>query len=438
MSDDGVRPVVPAPAANNHSLYAGFEGYLSASDDDYRHVLTEGLVVADTNVLLNLYRYNLQTRTDLLSALGRLGDRLWMPNQVLREFWRNREGAVRDPEDAAEKAMEALQNLSDAAVQALRTWTNRVALDPTRRDVLQVAIRTGFNGALDAIRNSVEPKATSEALDTNTDSVLRMLDEAFKGRVAAPWTADERAAAVLVGLQRAEASIPPGYLDAKAKADDPERAVGDYLVWEEVVREAGRRKCDVLIVTGDVKEDWWRQNKQGETRGPRVELVAEMRERAGVRLFMLRPESFLVLARRILNVEIQEESLKDVERVDRIVAGVDTGGWTRAALDELLDRLDVEGPVQAAAIRRAAQHGGMVDRDEVYDLGDYEDTRTLRGFTRPAKRIAQEMRDRGVIPPDAVDILDAVYDPGSNWTVAVGFRTPAQVAALLRADAEGS
>ncbi|NEB93188.1 DUF4935 domain-containing protein [Streptomyces bauhiniae] len=52
---------------------------------------TSGLVVLDTNVLLNLYRSNESTRRDTLAALARLRERLWIPHQVLAEFWRNRE-----------------------------------------------------------------------------------------------------------------------------------------------------------------------------------------------------------------------------------------------------------------------------------------------------------------------------------------------------------
>ncbi|WP_425588779.1 PIN-like domain-containing protein [Streptomyces thinghirensis] len=43
----------------------------------------------DTNVLLNLYRSNESTRRDTLAALARLRERLWIPHQVLTEFWRN-------------------------------------------------------------------------------------------------------------------------------------------------------------------------------------------------------------------------------------------------------------------------------------------------------------------------------------------------------------
>jgi hypothetical protein len=47
-------------------LFGGFEGYRTPTEDDYRRVFTEGLVVPDSNVLLNLYRYNEQTRSDLV------------------------------------------------------------------------------------------------------------------------------------------------------------------------------------------------------------------------------------------------------------------------------------------------------------------------------------------------------------------------------------
>ena len=57
-----------------NGLYEGFEGYRTATDADYRNLLTDGLVVPDTNVFLNLYRYNEQTRNDLFTVMSGLGD----------------------------------------------------------------------------------------------------------------------------------------------------------------------------------------------------------------------------------------------------------------------------------------------------------------------------------------------------------------------------
>ncbi|RLK60440.1 PIN-like domain-containing protein [Actinokineospora cianjurensis] len=84
---------MPANMADHNGsggLYAGFEGYRSPTPEELRRVLTSGIVVPDTNLLLNLYRYTATARDTLLRALEKL-ETLWVPHQVLTEFWRNRE-----------------------------------------------------------------------------------------------------------------------------------------------------------------------------------------------------------------------------------------------------------------------------------------------------------------------------------------------------------
>ena len=49
-----------------------------------------GLFVFDTNVLLNLYRYQSVTRDELLKTIGQLSPRIWIPYHVALEFQRNR------------------------------------------------------------------------------------------------------------------------------------------------------------------------------------------------------------------------------------------------------------------------------------------------------------------------------------------------------------
>ena len=71
---------------------------------------------------------------------------------------------------------------------------------------------------------------------------------------------------------------------------------------------------NVLFVTGDIKGDWWHK-EHGEVEGPLPELAYEMRVIAGVRLFMLRPESLLVHAGKVLSIQISSESVHDAERV---------------------------------------------------------------------------------------------------------------------------
>jgi hypothetical protein len=414
-------------ANDTRGLFDGFEGYRTVEDEDYRCVLTDGLIVPDANVLLNLYRYNSQARADLFSVLNRLGDHLWVPHQALLEFWRNREAAIRDPQDSAEKTIKELTGKRDQSIALLRSWASRVAMPDSRLDAVEKALLGCFDMATIAINELVDEEAINKASDTNQDPILGELELILNGRVGQPPEADAQTEAIKEGLRRIAAAIPPGYKD---KNKDDEQAVGDYLVWEQVLCEAERRKCDVLLVTGDMKEDWWRRER-GQTRGPRLELIDEMHTRAGVRLLMTQPDRLLILARDVLDVEVQEQSVQDIERVDKLRAADDTGGWTLAAIRELMDRLAIEGPVQAAAIHLAADKDGFVSREEVYELGGYDPSRTLRGFSRPANRIAQEFRDEGKISPSAVDVLEAVYDPKISSVVASGFRIPQVLIPLI-------
>jgi hypothetical protein len=407
---------------NSCGLFDGFEGYRTATLDDYRGVLTTGMVVLDANVLLNLYRYTGDARDDLLTVLGRLGARLWIPHQALVEFWRNRESVLQDPRDTEKTAAE-MTALRDEAVRTFRTWANRVFLPAERSTELIASLEAGFDAVAQGVDQFSDTSAVESARDTDKDAVLASLESILDGRVGPPLPGDAHEEAIVEALRRVDAGKPPGYKDKKK---DDEGAAGDYLVWAQVLVEATFRGCDVLLVTGDVKEDWWRR-EFGELRGPRIELVDEMRARTGGRLFMTRPTRLLSLAREVLEVTVREESVADADRVDRLLAEPEPtlpgGGWDAGSILTLLRRLDDEAPVQAEAIKLAAQQAGFVSRDQVYELGDYPKDRSLRGFTRPVNRIAQLFREEGLIPQAAVDLLWAVYNEDSpSINMAAGFR----------------
>lgn len=296
-------------------LYDDFEAYRTVTDADYQRLLTSGLVIPDTNVLLNLYRYDEPTRDDLLRILGKLGSRLWVPHQVIAEFWRNRETILKDPRDTTLNIRQ-LSAHRDQATTTLRTWINRVGLGQDRAAELLSTLTQAFDVVTKAVSELADEHSADSARDTNSDPVLVQLEQILQGRVGRPLDHAGHEEALKEAKSRAELKLPPGYKDA-GKAEG--NAAGDYLVWAQILREARERKQDVLIITGDVKEDWWRR-EHGEIRGPRPELAQEMKAFAGARLFMLRPESLLIQARQALQIDVSDESVQDAERVDRSLA----------------------------------------------------------------------------------------------------------------------
>jgi hypothetical protein len=287
-------------------------------------------------------------------------------------------------------------------------------------------IEESFRKVFEEIVRHDDGQSEKARNSTHEDDILGELERTLEGRIGAALDPTAYQDAVKEGLRRIEQQIPPGYKD-KSKTQG-ERAAGDYIVWLQLLHEAKARKCDVLFVTNDLKEDWWRIEPGDLRRGPRPELCTEMRDFAEVGLYLLRPGSLLEHASRALQVDIQEQSVKDVNRVDEILSQQEEevstdGGWTTSGLAMVLSALHEEAPVQAAAIGQAAVEGnGHISRADVYKIGNYSQDRKLIGFTRPISRITDEMRDFGYVNSNAVNLVDTDYgsdSPAFGW--ASGF-----------------
>jgi hypothetical protein len=336
MRNDGL--VTERPGANDDrvtqsdsasgqqgGLYDGFEAYRTPTDADYQGLLTGGMVVPDTNVFLNLYRYNAQARDDLLLVLRGLGDRLWVPYNVIREFWRNRESLLQDPRDVGRTTHELTKH-KEVSVATFRSWANRIGLPGEQITKIASILTLAFDTVIGEVAKAAWEDAIEFGRDTFKDPVLTELEDILQGRVGVPMDEAEYQKALAEAAVRAETKRPPGYVNARKGIPG-----GDYLTWAEVLQKAKRQRQDVLFVTADTQEDWWLRQR-GQLRGPRPELVEEMKKVAGVRLFMLRPESLLVHARQVLGVKVRDESVQDIERVDRLYQAVLDAAMGRAAL----------------------------------------------------------------------------------------------------------
>jgi hypothetical protein len=420
------------PRLARRGLFYGFDAYRTPSDDDFRSVFATGIVVPDTNVLLDLYRYSPEARDSLLDVLTKLGDRLWVPHQVVTEFWTSRDGVLRDPRGTAELTAE-LKKLRDRAAHLLELWAKGRSLAPEDSEDLLAHVEEGFSRAVARVAEFDDGAGGDYLRDSSGDPVVTSLAPILDGRVGEAPGPELREQWVREGLDRVSKEIPPGYKD-RTKTDDG--AAGDFIVWKQLLAEAQDRECDALFVTSDVKEDWWRRVRD-EPRGPRPELVREMATVVGRRLLMVQPDGLLERARALLNVDVPLSSLENVERVQQIeVEKQRDDGWTAQAVSVVMGRLADEAPAQAEVVQRAAELGGFIDRAEVYSIAGFDPGRSLRGFTRPVRRITQMFQDRGLISAVVSDLLEAKYDDQAG--VATGFTVPRSVISLILDSADPS
>ncbi|MFY1700228.1 PIN-like domain-containing protein [Micromonospora sp. WMMA1923] len=247
----------------------------------------------------------------------------------------------------------------------------------------------------------------------------------LEGRVMPRPPEDTWSAWIVEGQRRVDEQLPPGYLDADKTDRLPEGAAGDFLVWVQACEAARERGLDLVIVTGDEKEDWWWRYRNA-VLGPRPELTQEFFDVSeGRRLYLLRPRDLLQRSE-ALNVEVSPDSLADADRTREDLDPV--AHWTVDAVRELLRRLDREGQVQAEVIRVAAEAGGVIGRDDVYELCGYDDERMLRGFTRPTNRITTDLQRAGLLPENVAPMLKPLFPTGVR---ASAFRIPSEVVEIL-------
>ena len=67
-----------------------FREQYTLENEKIQEIWKNALVIFDTNILLNLYRYNKETCNDLLKYMRTFENRLWMPFQVGWEYHNNR------------------------------------------------------------------------------------------------------------------------------------------------------------------------------------------------------------------------------------------------------------------------------------------------------------------------------------------------------------
>ncbi|MEU5266824.1 PIN-like domain-containing protein [Amycolatopsis sp. NPDC021455] len=381
----------------------------------------------DANVLLNLYRYNDDTTKDLIGVLQMIGDRLWVPHQAIREFWRNRMSVLTSRETAASQAITAFAKQRRATEDAIRQWAKATAIDAALRDEWIEKAKNVYGELEDAVRLSA-PAVPAVRGGARDEPVLVKLEALLAGKVGAEPDLDSWQDGIKEGNRRAVAKEPPGYLDAEKVASDlQEGAAGDYLVWSQIMSESARRGLDVLLITGDEKEDWWWRHRS-DFLGPRTELVTELKKMCGRQLYLMRPVDVLRRAS-VLQIHVRSESVDDAARVSREAQAKPL--WSADGVAQLLERLDVEGWEQADVIRAAARSGGTIDRQAVYEIAQYNDDRMLRGFTRPAARITRDLQAEGVVADGVQPALAPIYQGSVK---AAAFRIPVEMVAILADD----
>ena len=262
-----------------------FRHMLPMTEPETESIWDMGILTVDANFLLDMFRYQQETRDKLIKALQAFKGRLWLSHQAASEFIRNRARCVAAVYKEFDDAVDDLKTLTTATNKAQSTLRNRRALSDDVSNNLKKDVEAAIHTATASIKEAHKRYVDSASTDAMLDSILSLFD----GCVGAAPNEAELAELYKESERRIKEKIPPGYEDAKK---DGVNKHGDFLVWQQVLQQAKKSEKPVIFVTSEKTEDWW-EKFNGTTLGVRQELLNEAHQIAGQRVLIYQTIPFL-------------------------------------------------------------------------------------------------------------------------------------------------
>lgn len=259
-----------------------FRGYYRPTADEEDALWnSNALIIMDTNVVLDLYRYHPKTTQLYLDSLRKFAARVWLPYQVGLEFHQNRPKVRADSTSAHKARIDAVQTL----VNQLKSTTHKTRISSL---AIEGELLAAAEEALSSLRAEME-QIRQDALPRSNDPILDSVSDLFHGRVGDKPSDSDLAAMTKTGKERFDNEIPPGYKDRGKKPKGEE--YGDYYMWRQILDKAHDAERDIIFATEDSKADWsWKVGDQ--VVGVRPELIQEFRAETGREIIIYSGKDF--------------------------------------------------------------------------------------------------------------------------------------------------
>lgn len=289
------------------------------TEEQYKDIWENGLFVFDTNTLLNLYRYQEDTRNEFFQVLNKISDRIWIPYHVALEFQRNRLIVLCEQKELFSKTKKALELTAKKLDQELEVLKLN-----KRHSLINVSdFKKNFHDLLVGFEAELNELKSRQQHLSKPDSLKIELENLFENKVGeAPK--DQKAIDELYkdGENRYKNKIPPGYLDGGKLEQCLDSGLiyknkfGDFIVWHQLLEHTKKNNIEkVIFITNDLKEDWWwKFDASGEKfNQPRPELIDEAINVGGISQFiMYDSEKFLSYSSNYLEVKVSDSSVQEV------------------------------------------------------------------------------------------------------------------------------
>ena len=220
------------------------------------------IVVLDTNVLLNVYRYSPEFSDFALKCLNAIKDKIILPATVRLEYenHRHREFSIMEKR-TKEASKETEKQIEIAKNKIINSCCHLERLHFQDVDELKNNLSNKIDEVQKVLDNYYEDHAALDLIQHSWNGIdyIRnfVLDIDSNGQVMISPSQEDIYRWCDEGEERYKKEIPPGYEDAKNK--DGVRKYSDFIIWREILRYAQNESVNIIFITNDVKADWWEE-----------------------------------------------------------------------------------------------------------------------------------------------------------------------------------
>ena len=110
-----------------------FPGYYTLPEEELSQLWENCIFVFDTNMLLNIYRYQPVSQESFFEVLKKLNDRIWIPYQVALEYQGRRLQVISDQMNAYDTVLRLLDETLSELKKRLNAYKERHSfIDPAQ------------------------------------------------------------------------------------------------------------------------------------------------------------------------------------------------------------------------------------------------------------------------------------------------------------------
>jgi hypothetical protein len=277
-----------------------FYEYLRPGKDKMDYIWEHCIFVFDTNTLLNLYRYSKNTNEQFFKALENIKERIWIPYQVGKEYLENRINVINEQFKRYENYKKKTEKLFREILEDLKSKQHPF-----------VGNYSEINKELENIKIKLFKdidEQQEKLIAYNDDWILNKILEIFDKKTNDAYANKKLVEIINEGKNRYKEKILPGYMDIE-KTDN---IYGDFIIWCEMIDLAISQKSPIIFVTDDIKEDWWKKNKNIII-SPRPELIKEFEMKTKQYFYMYSMERFLEYYNSFISSVVNSIALDEIK-----------------------------------------------------------------------------------------------------------------------------